>query len=282
MWKTKLCINVFPTLKLSTEEQITLLKQIGFDGFFIVWEPGVDVEEIRDHADKSGMLFQSIHARWGMTADMWAEGPKAEAGVAELCACLEDCAKARVPIMVCHCYIGFDYAEPTQAGLENYGRVVRRAKELGVKIAFENCEQEQFLAVLMEAFKDEAHVGFCWDTGHEMCYNHSRDMLALYGERLLCTHINDNLGIRDFDGSITWIDDLHLLPFDGIADWEGIARRLNDCGYGEVLTFELGLDSKPGRHENDVYANMDPVQYLTEAYKRACRVASLKERGSKS
>ena len=52
-------------------------------------------------------------------------------------------------------------------------------------------------------------------------------MLALYGEKLICTHLNDNLGIKDFEGKTTWHDDLHLLPFDGIADWNKIA------GYGK-------------------------------------------------
>ena len=39
--------------------------------------------------------------------------------------------------------------------------------------------------------------------------------------------------------------------------------------------FELNLLSKPGRHENDAYFEMPFERYLTEAYKRACRVAKL-------
>ena len=130
----------------------------------------------------------------------------------------------------------------------------------------------------MSAFSDRRHVGFCWDSGHELCYNAGRDMLALYGDRLFCTHLNDNLGIRDYTGRITFLDDLHLLPFDGIADWSGIARRLNYHGFSDILTFELNTESKPGRHENDYYGRMTPVEYVTEAYKRACRVAALMER----
>ena len=83
---------------------------------------------------------------------------------------------------------------------------------------------------------DELGIGICWDTGHELCYNHGEDMMALYGGKLLCTHINDNLGIRDFEGRITWHDDLHLLPFDGITDWQSIADRLNRCGFSGPLT----------------------------------------------
>ena len=35
--------------------------------------------------------------------------------------------------------------------------------------------------------------------------------MSLYGEKILSTHLNDNLGIRDFHGErIFWTDDLHL------------------------------------------------------------------------
>lgn len=154
---------------------------------------------------------------------------------------------------------------------------VHEAENLGVKVAFENTEGEEYLAAVMERFKDSPAVGFCWDTGHEMCYNHSKDMLSLYGDKLIATHINDNLGIRDFDGNITWIDDLHLLPFDGIADWQGIADRLNKCGYDGILTFELNRCSKPDRHENDFYRDMSVEKYLTLAFMRACRVTALRK-----
>ena len=103
-------------------------------------------------------------------------------------------------------------------------------------------------------------------------------MLALYGDRLFHTHLNDNLGVSDYYGRITPRDDLHLLPFDGIADWLEITRRLNRHGYQGVLSFELNNVSKRDRHENDAYGRMTPEEYLTQAYMRACRVAALKER----
>ena len=132
----------------------------------------------------------------------------------------------------------------------------------------------------MNEFSQYENVGFCWDTGHEMCYNRSQDLLKLYGDKRLCTHINDNLGIRDFNGRITYIDDLHLLPFDGIADWDDVASRLDNCGYDGIMTFELSTVSKPGRYENDVYRNMKFEAYIAECYKRACRVAA-KRKGYK-
>ena len=113
-----------------------------------------------------------------------------------------------------------------------------------------------------------------------MCYNWSEDVVGRFGQngKLFATHLNDNLGIRDFEGKITWIDDLHLLPFDGIADWKGIAERLDRAGFDGTMTFELNTKSKPGRHENDKYDKMDIEQYVTEVYIRACRLAAMRKR----
>lgn len=279
MWKTKLCLGTDGDFGIPIADQIRLFRKVGFEGFFTEWQTGADVAGWKRAADEIGMDYQSIHAPFGRAADMWEKGPKADEAVHELLSCLRDCAENGVPIMVLHAIIGFDRHTPTSEGLVNYKKVADAAGKLGVKIALENTEGEMYLSALMEGMKDYGCVGFCWDTGHEMCYNHSKDMLALYGGRLLCTHLNDNLGIRDYDGRITWRDDLHLLPFDGIADWKNIADRLNRYGYNGYLTFELIKKSKPGRHENDSYAGMTLEAYVIEAYKRACRVAALKARG---
>lgn len=112
-------------------------------------------------------------------------------------------------------------------------------------------------------------VGFCWDSGHEKCYNHDMDLLAKFGNRLLITHLNDNLGISDPGGEITYLDDLHLLPGDGVIDWERNTQRLNRCAPLPYLNFELNLVSKPGRNENDVYAQMPLADYFRLAYQKA-------------
>jgi sugar phosphate isomerase/epimerase len=152
---------------------------------------------------------------------------------------------------------------------------------LGVRIAFENTEGEEALHTLLEAFRDEPNAGFCWDTGHEQCYNRGEDLMAHYSNRLFGTHINDNLGIRAYDGTITCIDDLHLLPFDGIVDWSYVAERLAGWGADNILTFELSPNSMSGRHENDAYQLLGLEGYVAECYKRACRVAALVQRARK-
>ena len=271
----RLCLGLVDGIGLTDREQIALLKKIGFDGFFCGWAPGYDLSEMRRAAEEEGMIFQSVHAPFSKMAAMWKERAETEEAVQELIDCVRACAENGVDLMVAHPFIGFEDHEPTEFGLANYGKVVREAANLGVKVAFENVEGEEYLFALMDAFRDEPNVGFCWDTGHQMCYNPGTDMMARYGDRLMGTHLNDNLGVRDEGGVITWLDDLHLLPFDGIADWKEIVSKISRSGFSGPLTFELGVISKPDRHENDPYRKMDAVDYLHEVYKRACRVGAM-------
>ncbi len=277
MYKQKLCLALSGQFGISPEEQVKLFKKTGFEGFAIDMSGrNVDPSPLVRLAKDENMFIDYIHAPFNKSDDMWMPGKDGEDAVNELLSILELCAKYEVPSMVAHTFIGFDSNNiPTEIGIERYGRLVKRASELGVKLALENTEGEEYLFALMDAFKGEKSVGFCWDTGHELCYNKGKDLMAMYGDRLFVTHLNDNLGVRDYKGRITYIDDLHLLPFDGISDWNSIAEKLAKHGFEGPLTFELNTLSKPGRHENDKYSAMPIECYIAEAYCRACRVASL-------
>lgn len=274
MYRVKLGMNTSVAFGIPVEEQITLLKQTGFEAFFTAWDR--NLVSYRECAEKTGMIYQSVHGPFHHIGHMWEESEIADNMVGELLQCVRDCAAVGVPIMVCHVYMGFsESAGPNRVGLDHFRRVVDLAGEMGVKIAFENTEGDAYLAALMREFKTESHVGFCWDSGHEMCYN-DRDMLELYGDRLIATHLNDNLGIRNYDGTITFLDDLHLLPFDGIGDWRNIAQRLNRCGYDDILTFELKTQDQAGRYHSEKYRMLSLEAYFAEAYARACRVGAWK------
>ncbi len=281
MWRTKLCLGLMG-LAPTPEEEIKLIHQTGFEGFFTGWGSESPVKEWKALADDLGMMYQSIHAPFHRAIDMWKDDrAAAQIAIDEQLACLRECANNEIPIMVAHAFIGFKDHSPTEIGVKNFEVVIKEAEHLGVKVAFENTEGEEYLAALMELAQTYKSVGFCWDTGHEMCYNYSKDMPGLYGDYLICTHLNDNLGIKDYNGEITWHDDLHLLPFDGIADWDSIASRLVRSNFTGPLTFELGRGSKPNRHENDCYRKLTPEEYIADVYKRACKVATLVQKHSK-
>lgn len=277
MYKQKLCLALSLSYGIPYEEQIRLFKATGFEGFAIdLSDRNADAAKLAALGKEENMIISYLHAPFNKSDDMWTQGELGDIALAELLDRLEICSRLEIPAMVAHTFIGFESDNiPTQIGIERYGALAVRAQELGVTLALENTEGEEYLAALMENLKDIPSVGFCWDTGHELCYNYGKDLTALYGDRLAVTHLNDNLGIRDFDGKITFIDDLHLLPFDGITDWNSVAKKLVKCGFDKPLSFELSIKSKPGRHENDKYAAMPIESFVAEAYNRACRVASL-------
>lgn len=275
MYKQKIGISIGKSHNLSIGEMLQIIKDVGFDGISPVWKSGPELASVVEIAEKLGLEVQSLHAPFAKAADMWSREENVLLPVKnELKKVIDDCVKFHIPIVVAHVWIGFGY-QFDMNGLYygNYEEIVRYAKARNVKVAFENTEGIEYLRALMAHFKGDETVGFCWDSGHEMCYNYSEDILAEFGDRLMMTHLNDNLGISRFDGNIHWTDDLHLLPFDGVADWDYNIQRLRMARRLPILNFELNVTSKPNRHENDIYGKMDPTQYFTEAYKRACKIA---------
>ena len=200
MWNQKLCL--YANMNRYIPDTIRQIGQAGFDATFFPWSPTNPVEECVAAAKESHLEIQSIHGPFTRSADMWGEDKeKGDLALQELKDCIVFCNKHEVPIMIAHTFIGFDQQiQPNPIGIDRFGELIRWADKYGVKIALENTEGEDFLAALMAEFRHESSVGFCWDTGHEMCYNHSKDMLSLYGDKLICTHLNDNLGIRDYEG----------------------------------------------------------------------------------
>lgn len=256
-------------------DQLETIKNAGFDACFydrMKLASSAPTLAFAEKAAKFGLVFQSLHAPFYGMDDIWhdEDGELAKIMEGELIASIDDCAETGVPIVIMHAIIGMDNFTPTDLGIQRLEKVIDRAVQKGVKIAFENTEGEMYLERIFDAYGKVENVGFCIDTGHEMCYNFSRDLIGKYGEYLIATHLNDNMGITN-PPEITFLDDAHLLPFDGIADWNGIADRLNKCGYDGMLTFELNAKGRKGECPNRIYDSRSFEEYVNEAYARAVK-----------
>ena len=269
--KKKIGVNAMTVVKLPPADHLSLIKDAGFDAFFNYFD--YKTEAWANEAAKKGLIFTSIHAPSSREQHIWNGTEKGEIEMKKLFDCLADCHRFEIPVMVLHTMNGFDAATPqapTSKGLDAYARLVDEACRLGVTLAFENTEREEFLAAVMEKFKDVPEVAFCYDSGHEHCYQNS-DMLALYGSKLCHTHFDDNFGKTG--DVITWYDDSHLPPFDGTVDWRRIRNTLDTIGYEGVYSFELTMKNKPERHTHGRYEQMPPDEYYKLIAQRAKRFA---------
>lgn len=258
---------------MTIPQHIELLRQIGWDAFFTGWDPS-KTEKWAETGAKNGLLYSSIHAPFSNEQHIWNGGEDGERVIANLIACIEDCARFDIPVMVLHTMNGFSSktpAAPTQTGLDGYARIIEAGNRHGVRLAFENTEREEFLAAVMQKYWNEPCLGFCFDTGHELCYRNS-DMMALYGEKLCHTHFDDNFGVTG--DVITWYDDAHLPMGDGNVDWQRVMDRIEACGYDGVLTCELAMGDKPERHVHGAYVNMPVDQFYALALDRMKKVAA--------
>ena len=259
-------------------DQIHSFAAAGFDGVFIEWMSREETFACAEIAAKCGLTLTFVHAPFGMMTKLW-EGDRAERreAVDALKASITDTADAGVQLAVLHAVIGMEKHTPTPDGLPYFGELAGFARAKGVRLAFENTEGPEYLDAVMEYLAHDDNVGYCFDSGHELCYNHAGDMLARHGDRLFVTHLNDNRGQTGEE--ITFYDDNHLLPFDGIADWTGIADRLLAHRFGGDLTFELMKTPRKGRE--DVYGALSLEAYLAEAYRRAVKFRTLLEEREK-
>jgi len=271
--KRKLALGMLGGTGLSPAEQIQLIGNAGFDKIFLGFGKDEGFSKNLSAAKECGMEINGLHAPFLGCDKLWYPSEETESVIEGQIECLRACHDNGIPVSVHHVIIGFDLHEPTEAGLHSFDVIVREAEKLGVTVAFENTEGIEYFDAVMGRYKECGTVKFCIDTGHEICYTPGHDLMSAYGNRLAYTHINDNLGVCS--DKITWLDDLHLLPFDGKVDFDRFARSVAACGYAGDLSFELTRQSKPGRCENDRYAEMKLEAYLSEAYSRAVRLSEM-------
>ncbi len=120
-------------------------------------------------------------------------------------------------------------------------------EKFGIKVAVENlfmgprdpetkllCDRKfgkpNYMMELMDRLSPENFV-ICIDLGHaKLTGNNPEDFIrAIDGSRLKALHVQDN----DF------VDDCHILPFNGKLNWNNITESLADVGYDSELTLEV-------------------------------------------
>ena len=225
----KLCLDVFSGIGDSL--LYPLMRKSGFDGFFSPPDIAHDLpvlQRLHTAAEKLGLFQETVHSTIENCWMLWREGLEGDRYVKTLLGNIDHCVRIGVPLLVVHPQTNLMSGADAALGLRRLVPVVDYAKKAGIRLAVENVDSAELLEAVLTRFPED-HVGFCYDSGHETWLTPDARYLRRYGDRLFCTHLNDNDGTGD----------RHWLPGDGKADFSRICDDLRACGYAGPLSLEV-------------------------------------------
>lgn len=260
-------MNVF--IRNTNDEYVSRMKELGFfAGHTASLTDPHEQARIADLFARYGLFYEFLHSPFSHINDMWLNGEDGDLMLSELMESVDRCAECAIPVDVVHLSSGDNAPSISDIGRRRYHTLVEHAAKRNVKIAFENLRKLYNVAWAMEEFRSCENVGFCWDSGHELCHTTNVEFMPLYGSRLLCTHIHDNRGIPRSDD--------HMIPFDGVADFRRLAQHIRTSGYQGPITMELSETKYSG------YEALTPLEFLERASIAAKRLVALIEEESQS
>ena len=215
---------------------------------------------------KSNIKIDNFHAPFKSYNDIWLEGKAGDEKLERLCRAIDGCVKYNVKLMVAHVSNGRPMPEITEVGLDRFDRFMEYAKKSGIVVSYENHRYLENVKYIMERYPE---AGFCLDTAHEHAFTPGIRYVPMWGHRLVATHISDNDVLCD--------KDMHMLPFDGIIDFNKTAHEIAESGQDVTLMLEI----KPDNHKryddisiNDYYAEaakrLRQFEKMAESHKKEC------------
>lgn len=228
----KLGVGIFEGIPL--EENLDLAKAAGFDAVFSDETAAADRAQMarwREGCDRRGLYLETAHCSLAEARGLCIPGEEGDRCLRVLMRNVDNCAEFSVPILVTHASIHKDFPCSYDEGCRRYALLADYAADRGVKIAIENTNSVEFLQRALDALRQE-NVGFCLDTGHNLCFTPGADLTAFY-PRMICCHLHDNDGQRD----------AHLYPFEGICDFPAQMRKMREAGFDGYLTIEMAYSA---------------------------------------
>ena len=217
-------------------------------------------DEVMKALEKSDIKAENFHAPFKFQNDIWLEGEAGDERLKSFCHGIDCCVKYNVKVMVAHVSNGRPMPEITTAGLDRFDRLMEYAQKNEITVAFENHRYLENVKFIMDRYPE---AGFCLDTAHEHAFTPGIRYMPMWGHRLVATHLSDNELLCD--------KDMHMLPFDGIIDFNKTACEIA----GSMQEVTLMLEIKPDNHKR--YADISINDYYAEAAKRLRRFEKLTE-----
>jgi sugar phosphate isomerase/epimerase len=112
--------------------------------------------------------------------------------------------------------------------------IIKKAADFEITVCVENLSETA--SHMVAPFSDLPRLNLTLDLGHAQLLtkmNTSYEFIERYPERIKHVHLHDNRG------GDSYRDDLHLLPGEGIVDFEKVFKELKAMEYNHTITLEL-------------------------------------------
>ncbi|MCQ2354607.1 MAG: sugar phosphate isomerase/epimerase [Clostridia bacterium] len=236
----------------SDEERLQKIKDAGFD--FVCFNGQLfSGSATMEMCARIGLDVENIHLSGPKTTKIWSEGEEGDLITDRYCSEIAQASELGVHTGIAHITWGFSVPAPmSDTGLRRYARIAETATKYNFVLALENSVFPEYLHRVLGDFRIPA-FGHCFDTGHRNAFAPTEDFLGLYGDRLAATHVQDNDGIHD----------IHIIPFDGNADWKRLAREFARTDFGSrMICAEVAhprVFAFPGKSAEEIAADLGSI-----------------------
>lgn len=236
--------------KVTPIETIDAIKEAGFENVFVQWynrDWECSQKEQLEYARKQGLNVIFAHLGYQNINDIWNQDESGDMLVERYKQDIKTCKENDIPMVIMHLTSKQEAPMYNEKGLKRIQEIVDYAKELNIKVAFENTKIKGYLEYVLQNIQND-NVGICYDAGH--CHAHFNDEFnyELFKNRIFAVHLHDN------DKSA----DQHLIPFDGTINWNNVVTKLKECNYDGPVTLELS-------YKND-YLNYNVDDFYKKGY----------------
>lgn len=236
--------------KVTPIETIDAIKEAGFENVFVQWynrDWECSQKEQLEYARKQGLNVIFAHLGYQNINDIWNQDESGDMLVERYKQDLKTCKENDIPMVIMHLTSKQEAPMYNEKGLKRIQEIVDYAKELNIKVAFENTKIKGYLEYVLQNIQND-NVGICYDAGH--CHAHFNDEFnyEMFKNRIFAVHLHDN------DKSA----DQHLIPFDGTINWNNVVTKLKECNYDGPVTLELS-------YKND-YLNYNVDDFYKKGY----------------
>ena len=200
---------------------------------------------------ESGIAISQVHGPWRYPPqDGTPEGRAEWLDLMKRCVRLSTYLDS--PYMVVHPLMPFgansaeNPAKVIDLNVEHYMRLAGYAKEYGVTVCLENMPFPRLPLAHVDQIAEFVdglgmkNLKVCLDTGHaSICGMPLGTAVRILGDRLATLHVHDNHGVQDE----------HIPPLAGTADFKGFAAALQEIGFNGTVSAEAHVGKDLGKRE---------------------------------